>query len=307
MRKLKYAVIGTGALGGFYGGMLAHTENEVHFLFHNDYDYVLKNGLKVDSVLGDFLVKEVNAYNDTTKMPVCDVILVCLKTTNNGILKKILPPILHKDTCVILIQNGLGIEAELAAAIPDLSIAGGLAFICSSKLGSGHIQHLDYGRLTLGSYQGDNQAILEQVCADFAAAGVPCDFSDNLKVSRWKKLVWNVPYNGMCVVMNTTTENLMAHPATRELIHDIMLEVIGGANASGAPVGEAYVQNMLDMTLKMKPYAPSMKLDYDFKRPLEIQAIYSAPLAEASRNGYEMPKIKMLEQQLKFIMDGYLK
>ena len=303
MRKLKYAVIGTGALGGFYGVMLAHAENEVHFLFHNDYDYVLKNGLKVDSVLGDFLVKEVNACNDTTKMPQCDVVLVCLKTTNNGILKKILPPILHKNSCVILIQNGLGIEAELAAAIPGLSIAGGLAFICSSKLGSGHIQHLDYGKLTLGSYQGDNQAILEQVCADFAAAGVPCEFSDNLKVSRWKKLVWNVPYNGMCVVMNTTTENLMAHPATRELIRDIMLEVIGGANACGAPVGETYVQNMLDMTLKMKPYAPSMKLDYDFKRPLEIQAIYSAPLAEANRHGYEMPKIKMLEQQLTFIMD----
>lgn len=306
MRKLRYAVIGTGALGGFYGGMLAHAGNEVHFLFHNDYDYVCKNGLKVDSVLGDFQLNKIKAYNDTTKMPVCDVVLVCLKTTNNGILKKILPPIINKNTCVILIQNGLGIEAVLAADFPNLHIAGGLAFICSNKIGDAHIAHLDYGKITIGSYQGNDKELLGQVCTDFAAAGVPSEFSGNLKESRWKKLVWNVPFNGLCVVMNTTTENLMAHQETYNLIHDLMLEVIGAAEACGSSVESSFAQKMLDMTSTMKPYAPSMKLDYDFKRPLEIKAIYSAPLAEANRHGYNMPKVKMLEQQLQFIMNSYI-
>jgi 2-dehydropantoate 2-reductase len=307
MRTLRYAVIGTGALGGFYGGMLANAGNEVHFLFHKDYDYILENGLKVDSVLGNFHLKQINAYNDTTRMPVCDVVLVCLKTTNNGILKKILPPLLHKNTSVILIQNGLGIEAKLAEDFPNLPIAGGLAFICSNKIGNGHIAHLDYGKITIGAYQGKNQDVLEKVCEDFTAAGVPTEFSYNLKLSRWKKLVWNVPYNGLCVVMNTTTEKLMAQEETYRLIRDMMLEVVGAANACGAPVKSSFVQEMLDMTRVMKPYAPSMKLDYDFKRPLEIKAIYSAPLAEASRHGYDMPKVKMLEQQLQFIMNSYAK
>jgi len=307
MKNLRYAVIGTGALGGFYGGMLANAGKDVHFLFHSDYDYVCKNGLKIDSVLGDFHLRNIHAYNSTEQMPKCDVVLVCLKTTNNSMLKSILPPLLHEKTCVILIQNGLGIEAKLATDFPNLSIAGGLAFICSSKMGKGHIVHLDYGKINIGSFQGDNADLIAQVCQDFEAAKVPAEFSDNLNDSRWKKLVWNIPYNGMCVVLNTTTERLMGNPTTYALMHDIMLEVIGAANACGAKVGKDFAQAMLDMTVKMKPYAPSMKLDYDYRRPLEIEAIYSAPIAEARKAGFDMPKVTMLEQQLRFIQDGYLK
>jgi 2-dehydropantoate 2-reductase len=109
----------------------------------------------------------------------------------------------------------------------------------------------------------------------------------------------------MCVVLNTTTEQLMHNPKTYTLMHDLMLEVIGAANACGANIGEGFAQAMLDSTLKMKPYAPSMKLDFDFKRQLEIGAIYSAPLEEANRAGFEMPRVSMLEQQLHFIQDSY--
>lgn len=307
MNNLKYAVIGTGALGGFYGGMLANAGADVHFLFHSDYEYVRKNGLQVDSVSGDFHLNHVKAYDSTEGMPPCDVVLVCLKTTNNGMLKKILPPILHEKTLVVLIQNGLGIEDILAADFPGLSIAGGLAFICSSKMGEGHIAHLDYGQITIGSFQGDNETLIKEVLSDFEEARVPAVFADNLLLARWKKLVWNVPYNGMCVVLNTTTEQLMENRKTRMLIHDIMLEVIGAANACGAEIGEKFALAMLESTSRMKPYAPSMKLDYDFKRPLEIAAIYSEPMNAAQSAGFAMPKVTMLEQQLHFIQDGYLK
>jgi len=305
MIRLKYAIVGTGALGGFYGGMLAHAGNDVHFLFNHDYDFVSKNGLKIDSVSGNFHLQNINAYHQTDQMPKCDVVLVCLKTTNNEILKKILPPLLHANTCVIMVQNGLNMEADLAASFPHLSIAGAMAFICSNKIGEGHIAHLDYGKITIGSFQGENKELLGQVCNDFIAANVPAEFSDNLKESRWQKLVWNIPFNGLCVVLNTTTKLLMNHPETYTLVRDLMLEVIGAANACCVQIEESFVQTMLDSTSVMEPYAPSMKLDFDFKRPLEIGAIYSAPLAEARNKGFDMPKVKMLEQQLQFIQDSY--
>jgi len=305
MTRLNYAVVGTGALGGFYGGMLAHAGNDVHFLFHSDYDFVCKNGLKIDSVSGNFHLQNINTYHSTDQMPKCDVVLVCLKTTNNEVLKKILPPLLHSNTCVIMVQNGLNIEADLAKSFPNLSIAGAMAFICSNKIGEGHIAHLDYGKITIGSFQGENKELLRQVCNDFIASNVPAEFSDNLKESRWQKLVWNIPYNGLCVVLNTTTEKLMIYHETYELVRDLMLEVIGGAKACGVQIDEGLVQMMLDSTSTMEPYAPSMKLDFDYKRPLEIGAIYSAPLAEASSKGFDMPKVKMLEQQLQFIQDSY--
>jgi len=306
MKRLKYGIIGTGALGGFYGSMLAHAGNEVHFLFHSDYDFVCKNGLKVDSVLGNFCLPNVNAYNDTAQMPKCDVVLVCLKTTNNKKLSKLLPPLIHSKTCVILVQNGLNIERDLAFLFPDLSIAGALAFICSNKTSAGHIVHLDYGKITIGAFQNIDQEVLKQVSIDFNMARVPAEISTNLNVSRWKKLVWNIPYNGLCVVLNTTTEKLMSNSKTYNLVRDLMFEVVRAADACGVHIDDGFVQQMLDSTRLMKPYAPSMKLDFDFKRPLEIGAIYSAPLEESRKNGLDMAKVNMLEKQLFYIQDSYL-
>src|SRR5574344_2741713 len=106
--SLRYGVIGAGAIGGYYGAKLAKAGNDVHFLFHNDYEYVKANGLQVDSVNGSFHLSDLSVYNDTKDMPQCDVVLVCLKSTNNHLLQNILSPLLHQQTLVILIQNGIG-------------------------------------------------------------------------------------------------------------------------------------------------------------------------------------------------------
>lgn len=299
--NLKYAVIGAGALGGYYGGRLANAGCDVHFLLHSDFEYVKQNGLTVDSVNGNFELSQVNAYCNASDMPPCDVVLVCLKTTSNHLLPQLIRPVLKENSIVILIQNGLGIEDDLLSDMPGLKIAGGLAFICSSKVGPGHIRHLDYGRLILASHNLDDDNILKQVCSDFENAAVPCQFSDDLKASRWQKLVWNIAYNGLTVVLNTTTDAVMNYPVSRQIAHDLMREVVCGAQACGVDLKNDFADKMLAMTDKMKPYAPSMKLDFDFKRPLEIDAIYSQPVKQAAAKGYRMCKVELLEQQLRFI------
>jgi 2-dehydropantoate 2-reductase len=298
---IRYGVIGTGALGGFYGGMLARAGQEVHFLFRSDFEFVRKHGLRVDSVNGNFHLPEVNAHHTSQQMPVCDVILVCLKTTGNHLLPDLIKPLLHPESVVILLQNGLGLEEELSAQLPGVQIAGGLAFICSNKVGPGHINHLDYGKLVLGSHNVSNPEILKQVVNDFQSAGIHADLTSDLRFARWQKLVWNIPFNGMTVVLNTTTDRLMANENTRELSRELMLEVIHGANVCGVPLKESLAQQMIEMTIKMKPYAPSMKLDYDFGRPMEIEYIYSKPIETARNAGFEMYKVSMLEKQLRFI------
>lgn len=304
---LKYAVIGTGAIGGYYGGMLAKSGKEVHFLFHSDYEHVKEKGLKIDSVKGNFLLSPVHAYNNTADMPKCDVILVGLKTTNNNILQSLLAPLLHKDTLVILIQNGLELEEDLQKNFPGLNIAGGLAFICSNKVGAGHIAHLDYGKLSIGMHAKENGMLIESVCDDFTKAGIETDIVD-LEMARWKKLVWNIPYNGLTVALDTTTDSLMTNKSTEQLISDMMLEVIEAANHIGKgrfEIPESFANAMLEMTKIMTPYSPSMKLDYDFHRPLEIEYIYSRPIATARKAGFKMSKVEVLEQQLRFIQSQY--
>ena len=300
---LKYGVIGTGALGGFYGGMLARKGHDVHFLFRSDFEHVRKNGLQVDSVDGNFNLPEVNAYESTQRMPSCDVILVCLKTTGNHLLPELLKPLLHLKSVVVLLQNGLNLEEDLSAQLPDTQIAGGMAFICSNKLGPGHIHHLDYGNLIIGSYNVTEQKIIKQVTDDFQSAGIHTELATDLRYARWKKLVWNIPFNGMTVVLNTTTNRLMTNDNTLELAREMMMEVIHGANACGVPLKESFARKMIDMTLKMKPYAPSMKLDFDFRRPMEIEYIYSKPIKAAMEAGFVMHKVSMLEKQLRFIQE----
>src|SRR5665647_578854 len=220
---LRYGVIGTGALGGYYGGLLARAGQEVHFLFRSDYKHVLKYGLQIDSVNGDFHLNEVNAYPSAQEMPVCDVILVCLKTTANHILPGLLKPLLHSKSVVVLLQNGLGLEEDLSARLPDVAIAGGLAFICSNKVGLGHIKHLDFGKLIIGSYNVPDQEVLNQVVSDFQQTGIHAEYAPDLKFARWQKLAWNIPFNGMTVVLNTTTERLMVNEHTRQLALEMIL------------------------------------------------------------------------------------
>ncbi len=304
--NLSYGIIGTGAIGGFYGGFLAKSGKKVNFLFNSDFAHVKQNGLKIESIKGDFHLKEINAFHEAKNMPKCDVILVCLKTTNNHILEEILPYVIHENSIVVMIQNGLGIEKALACKFPDLSIAGGLAFVASSKINPGHIVHYDYGTLTLGFYQNPKQNILDQICKDINEAGIECNCVDDLNLARWKKLLWNIPFNGVCVVLNAKTKDLVENPKSKQLVKDLMTEVVNAANHCGASLTNDSIDEMIYSTLKMKPYAPSMKLDFDFKRPMEIEAIYSNPIKEARESGYSMKVASVIEKQLFFIQSSYL-
>ena len=304
---LKYGIIGTGAIGGYCGGKLAKAGKDVHFLFHSDYEFVKSNGLQIDSVDGDFHLSEVNAYRNTKDMPKCDIVLVCLKSTNNGLLKEMLPPLLHKDTIVILIQNGIGVESDLQKVFPDLSLAGGLAFICASKNEPGHINHQSLGRINIGAYSCSDISILKEAIQDLNESGVVTKLVD-YEEARWKKAVWNIPFNGMTVVLNTTTDQLVNNPATEKLLREMMIEVIEAAQHAGVKnIDTSLADKTIEMTKVMPPYSPSMKLDYDFKRPMEIKYLYSRSIEEAKKNGYDMVMAAMLEKQLLFIENQYLK
>jgi len=298
---MKYAIIGTGAIGGFYGAKLARSGQEVHFLFHKDYDYVKQHGLQVDSCDGSFHLDHVNAYNQTTDMPQCDVVLVGLKTINNHLLPSQLPPLLHERTVVVLIQNGIGVEADVQQMFPGTALMAGLAFICSAKTEPGRVNHQCYGSINLGNYSCRDESLVAQIMADFTHAGIQAALVD-YDEARWKKAVWNMPFNGMTVALNTRTDLLLKNPATRKLIHDQMMEVVNAARHLGVTgLDESFVAKMIQMTDEMTPYSPSMKLDYDFLRPMEIRYLYTRPLEIARAAGCPMPKLEMLEAELQFL------
>ena len=298
---MKYAIIGTGAIGGFYGARLDKAGFEVHFLLHTDYQYVVDHGLTIDSCDGNFTLPSPKVYDSTSEMPQCDVVIVALKTTQNHLLPSLLPPLLKPDTIILLIQNGIGVEADVQQLFPSQPIAAGMAFICSAKAGPGHINHQFYGNINIGNYSCHNPQRYNQMLADFRAAGIGAADVEYLE-ARWKKAVWNMPFNGMTVALNTTTNRLLSCESTHRLIYDQMLEVIGAAQALGVKnLDSRFADKMIANTIKMPPYSPSMKLDFDFHRPMEINYLYTRPIAEARAAGFAMPKLEMLEAELQFI------
>ena len=294
------AIIGTGAVGGYYGALLQQAGFNVHFLLHRDYEHVRHHGLWVESPNGDIHLPNVKAYDTPRKMPRCDGAVVALKTTANRILKDILPHVLKDNGLVLTLQNGLGSEEEIAGITGAGRVVGGLCFLCANKVAPGHIRHVDYGLITLGEYRADEHPggitpRLEQLGRDMQSAGIEIQLIEDLPLARWKKLVWNIPFNGLSVVRNTLTDALVRDPETRPLCSTLMNEV---AAASIRPIHPDFIEHMMVRTEKMVSYAPSMKLDFDRGNPMEIESIYGNPLRAAKARGIAMPETERLYRQL---------
>ncbi len=299
-----YAIIGTGALGGYYGAQLAHSGADVHFLCHHDGPWVRDHGLVVESAGRSMLHLRANAYDRPEAMPPCDVVVVALKTTANHLLPQLLPPVVKPGGVVLVMQNGWDIERDAARIAPDALVLGGLCFVCANKTGPGFIRHLDYGDVLMGWFdergtRADADRWMQRIADDLRAARITVNISDDLRLSRWKKLVWNIPYNGLSVVHHTTTDMLMADPIRRAEIEALMHEVQSIASACGSIIEDAFIQKMLDDTLRMRPYKTSMLLDYEAGRPLEIEAMYERPLRTAQQVGVAAPLIDRIATDLK--------
>ncbi|MCQ1056838.1 putative 2-dehydropantoate 2-reductase [Photobacterium sp. DNB23_23_1] len=298
-----YAVIGTGAIGGYYGARLHHGGHDVHFLLNSDYQFVRQHGLKVDSHYGDYSIPAdaIKAYNASEEMPKADVVIVALKTTQNHQLETLIRPLLTPNTLVLLLQNGIGGEQALTRLLNIEYTAGGLCFICSNKVGPGHIHHIDYGRLTLGVYGELGMPALTSVANDFHNCGVEVDVENSILDARWKKLLWNVPYNGLSAVLDTDTAQIMACGETVSLVKAIMKEVCIAAKATGSTLDSSLIDIMLNNTAQMKPYLTSMLLDRRNGREMELQYMYKNVLDMAAEQGVDMPRTEALYQQLSFV------
>lgn len=301
-----YAIIGTGAIGGFYGAKLSRAGFDVHFLARSDADFIRSNGLFVDSVDGDFNIPHVNVYRDASSMPRCDVAAIALKSTANGILSHVLPWVVKKDGVVLVLQNGLGAEEDIVKIVKGASVLGVLCYVCAIKTEPGRIKHLAFGHVTIGQFAANGRpsgitSTIRDISADFSKAGIVSENLPDLGAARWKKLVWNIPYSGLSVVLSSTTEAINANPHSRQLAHDIMTEVCVAAAACGHPLEQSVVDAMLIYTDTLPPYAPSMKLDYDAKRPMEVESIFGNPLQAAQSAGVHVPRLEMLYRELAFL------
>ncbi len=303
--RRSYAIIGAGAIGAFYGACLQRAGFDVHFLLNRDFDHVCQHGLIIESPDGDFALPSVKAYNEASQMPPCDVVIVALKTTSNHLLPQILPQVLKDNGVVLVLQNGWGMEKEIAEIVGSDRVIGGVCFTLNYKVAPGHIRHLDYGLITLADYVPGYIAAgvstrMSLIASDFALAGVMIQLHEDLFLARWQKLICNIPVNGLSVVLNSTNQQMFDDAHVRTSIEQLMEEIVIAAKAYGRYIPKLFVQKRIKQSAAMKDYETSMKIDFNLGRSLEVEAIFGNPLRTAWQAGVEMPQVSMLYRQLKF-------
>jgi 2-dehydropantoate 2-reductase len=302
-------VMGSGAIGGFYGVMLARAGFAVHFLLRSDYEVVARNGFRLRSrMYGDVNLKAMHIYRRVEDMPKCDWILVSTKTTGNLALAPKIAECAAPGAHILVLQNGMDVEDQIRAALPEsMHVVGGVCYVCAQRTAPGVIEHLALAAVHLGYHSGpattvaEKQAILTEGASLFRDAGVEAETVSNLSTARWRKLLSNVPFNGLSVLLKSELKQLASNRDSSRLALDMMRELMACGEKLGYRLPSEMPQRAVTQAANIPDYWPSMYQDYINCRPMELDAIYAAPLAAAAGAGCSMPKVEALYQALRFI------
>jgi 2-dehydropantoate 2-reductase len=293
--KPRIAIVGTGALGTYYGAYLARAGHEVHFLVRTGRAAVLARGLRIKTTTEKFHLKKVQAYGSTDEIGACDLVIVALKATSNDELKKLLPPLLGPATLVLTLQNGLGVEEPVAEVAGPDRVIGALCYIACERTAPGVVECRFPGVMTIGKFGKPAGERTHAVASMFNRAGVKCEAQDNLEEMRWRKLVWNVPFNGLAIAAGgVTTDVIMADDGLRTLARRIMEEVVEAAGKFGHEIPRSFVDLQFERTAKMGGYRPSSLIDFEDGKELELEEIWGEPVRRAKSVGAAVPRMEML-------------
>jgi len=301
----RIAVVGVGAVGGYYGAMLARAGFAVDFLFRGDYEVVRQRGLRIVDDEGVFCLgpDEIGVYDDAADIGGVDLVIVAVKATANAVLPELIRPLCGERTVILTLQNGLGNDEWLARHFGAWRIVGGLCFVCLNRTSPGVVRHFGEGRVTLGEYARMGLSARVRVLAEaFVRAGVSARPVSSLAAAQWRKLVWNIPFNGLAIAGGgLDCAQILADPALEERVRELMVEVIGAGSALGH--GEAFAEGLVEQqiaaTRAMGAYRPSSIINYLEGRPVELEAIWGRPLEIARERGLAMPALGELYNQIR--------
>ena len=289
-------LVGTGAVGSYYGARLAQAGARVSVLCRSDYAIVKKKGIVINSISGDYHFKPADVVRAIDEYrPDPDYIIVATK-----VLPEInIPDMIRKKvsplTSIVLLQNGIDIEEPVASAFPENELISAIAFISVSRPEYGTIDHKDYGSIRIGRYPSGVSDKIELLAGLFKKGGVPCEIENDIIAARWRKLMWNAPFNPISVLAGgADTREMTEFAPALILARAVMEEVRTLAEKSGHHIPPSGIDKIFDDTRSMAPTRTSMLQDYEQKRPMEVEAILGNAIRIAQRLAVPVPHIDSL-------------
>lgn len=301
MTNPRIVIVGCGAVGLFYGAKLALSGQDVHFLMRQDFDQVSKYGIKIESASGEAeYLENPSIYRDALEIGPCDLIIVAIKSTDNKALESLIPKLIKKETAIMTLQNGLGNEEFIAKKFGSHRVLGGLCFVCLNRVSKGVVRHIAQGTISCGEFMGLPLPRTHDVALMFKSAGIPFIVAESLIEQRWKKLVWNIPFNGISISEGgVDTSVILKDKSLLFLVEALMREVIQVANKLGYNLSNSLIDHNIKETKSMGPYRPSSMIDFMEGRPVEVEAIWGNPVRVGRSVGVEIPRMETLYDSIK--------
>jgi 2-dehydropantoate 2-reductase len=299
------AIVGSGAIGTYYGAKLALSGVNVRFLMRGDLAHVQRHGIRLVEKNVTHELRPAAAYASTREIGPVDLVIVTLKTTSNRELGALVPPLLHRDSVALTLQNGLGNEEALAAVAGRERTIGGLCFIAANRTGPGEVTCFEPGSMAIGEIEGPATHRTREAAAMFARAGVACVADNSLLQARWSKLIWNIPFNGLSIAAGgITTDVILRSPELAGRVRRLMRETALAARAQGFSISDEFVEYQITRTPGIGAYRPSSLVDFIAGREIELEAIWGEPLRRGQAAGVAMPELAQLYAELKAANDS---
>jgi 2-dehydropantoate 2-reductase len=293
-------IVGSGAIGIYFGSRLGAAGASVRFLMRGDLAAVKARGSVIlRERSGVIELRPALAFGSPEGVGKVDLAIVSLKTTSSDAAAGLVGPLLGPQTLILTLQNGLGADEFLAGLFGAERVAGGLVFMASMRTGPGEVTAFSPPVISVGRFGGPPGARVLELARQLKASGMAITVVENLLEARWRKLVWNIPFNGLSVAEGLTTDRICADPALAEEARALMREIQHAARGFGYEIPDEYLRKQFDVTPPMGPYKPSSLVDFLAGREVEVESIWGEPLRRARAIGVDMPRLASLYSRLR--------
>ena len=298
---MKILIMGTGGVGGYYGGLLAQQGNEVTFISRGAHLYAIRHeGLKVKSIHGDFKVFPANATEDPAKVEPVDLVLFCVKTYNTDEAAEGIRPVIGPRTAVLSLQNGVDAAERIGKLIGMEHVIGGATWLSSAVEEPGVIKQISqFRRIVFGELAGGRSERLQSIFEVLNSTGVTVEISEDIQKVLWTKFVFISAVSALGSITRLPMGDYRAVPETRNLLSGIMQEVEALARAQGIPLDPDVVQKSLEFMDHTAPHIkPSMQLDVESGRRTELESMVGVIGRKGGQLGIPTPMADFLYSSL---------
>jgi len=288
---MRIAILGSGGVGGYFGGRLAAGGNDVAFIARGAHLAALRqHGLRILSPNGDLHLPTVQATDDTTTIGPVDIVFFTVKLYDTESALGLLPPLIGAETLVISLQNGVDAVDVLTRAVGARHTAGGTTQIVAAIAEPGVIRHGALGRLAVGPLQEGPRALLERLYERAKAAGIDAVLSGEILIEIWAKFARLTAFSGMTSVTRCPLGPLRRDTDLWAMTKAAVFESVAVARAKGIPLPASLVDDITIAVATMPPESKSSMLgDLERGRPLELPWLSGAVVRFGEETGVATP------------------